>query len=80
VAAGVRRRCRALAAAITGRIHAFTLEALRLHSVAADQIITGVDTGDVDLLSQAAGNIEQGGVLVDQASDLFNEFRRERGV
>jgi hypothetical protein len=61
-------------------IHALTLEALRLHSVAADQIVTGVDTGDVDLLSQAAGNIEQGGVLVDQANDLFNEFRRERGV
>jgi hypothetical protein len=61
-------------------IHTITLEALRLHSVAADQIITGIDTGNADLLSQAGGNVEQGGVLVNQANQLFNEFRRAPGV
>ena len=61
-------------------IHALTVEALGLYSEAADHIATGIDSFDPALLNQAAGEMLRGGELINQANDLLNEFRRERGV
>jgi len=61
-------------------IHSLTVEALGLYSDAADDIATGLDSFDPALLNQAVNKMQQGGELINQANDLLDEFRRERGV
>jgi micrococcal nuclease len=61
-------------------IHSVWLQALGLYASAADDIANGIDNLDIDLIYAAAAKLDQATALVEQATQMLEEIKRERGV
>jgi micrococcal nuclease len=61
-------------------IHAVWLQALGLYASAADDIANGIDYLDIDRIYAAAAKLDQATALVEQATQMLEEIKRERGV
>jgi hypothetical protein len=60
-------------------LHAQVVEALRLYSEAGTDFGRGMDTLDMELINQGVSKMTQASERIDEANELLEEFKQERG-